>query len=95
MWQGVHWDYQTILDEHYRLRATYDAILTDGAAYNFRVDGEQMDGWFVTLVPLEIARRFGAIHFESAGMVALWIYLGWFTAIAVYLLWFGLRNPRN
>jgi serine/threonine-protein kinase len=51
VWRGVTYDFQDILAEHVELRDRYGAILVDGATYSFRVNGQPMYGWYITLVP--------------------------------------------
>ena len=66
VWQGVRYDYQTILSEHQRLRELYGAVLVDGATYTFRLNGQPMAGWFVTLVPKAYPNADGALAWCTA-----------------------------
>ena len=50
-WEGVTYGYAEILADHAARRAAWDAVLVDGATYNFTSGGEQMVGWYITLVP--------------------------------------------
>lgn len=68
-WQGVTYDFQAILAEHEALRQRYGAILVDGATYSFRVSGQPMAGWFITLVPRAYPGSEGALAWCTAEQI--------------------------
>jgi hypothetical protein len=45
---GATWGASEILAEHNGLREQYKAILVDGGAYKFQLDGQPMTGWYLT-----------------------------------------------
>ncbi len=58
---GVVFGYEEILADHMAHRAAYDAVLIDGGTYNFNLDGDQMTGWYMTLVPQPFGTFEGAL----------------------------------
>ncbi len=68
-WQGVTYDFQAILAEHEALREQYGAILVDGATYSFRVSGQPMAGWYITLVPRAYPNPEGALAWCTAEQI--------------------------
>lgn len=49
-WEGITYGYLDIWSEHEILRAYYNVVLVEGSRYNFELGGEQMAGWYITLV---------------------------------------------
>jgi serine/threonine-protein kinase PknK len=49
---GITYGPVEILADHTERRTDYDAVLVDGGTYNFRANNQQMDGWYITIVPL-------------------------------------------
>lgn len=68
-WRGVTYDFQAILAEHEALRVQYGAILVDGSTYSFRIGGEPMAGWFITLVPRAYPNFEGALAWCNAEQI--------------------------
>jgi hypothetical protein len=53
---GISFGYSEILDDHRSRRDAFGAIVADGGTYNFRTDNAQMNGWYITLVPVAFDR---------------------------------------
>ncbi len=64
-WEGVTYDHVAIRELHLALDAQYGALLIDGSEFVFRVDGERMDGWFVTIADVAFADPQGALDWCS------------------------------
>ena len=59
--RGIVYGYDEILDDHRMHRQEYGAVLVDGGSYNFNLDGEQMEGWFMTIIPEPFDTSEGAL----------------------------------
>jgi hypothetical protein len=68
-WEGVIYGYPEIWSEHQFLRSFYNVILVEGSGYNFEIDGEQMAGWYITLVAEPFFSSDGALNWcRAAGI---------------------------
>jgi hypothetical protein len=57
VWAGVSYDLPTILAEHSKYRAKYQAILIRGDKFNFQLSSD----WYVTVVPIAYDTSDGAL----------------------------------
>ena len=68
-WEGVIYGYPEIWSEHQFLRSYYNVVLVEGGRYNFEIDGEQMAGWYITLVAEPFFSSDGALNWcRAAGI---------------------------
>ena len=56
-YEGVLYGPVEILNEHSLLRGAYDTILVDGGEYAFTMGEDNMEGWYLTIVPTSFATK--------------------------------------
>lgn len=56
-YEGVLYGPVEILNEHSLLRGAYDTILVDGGEYAFTMGEDNMEGWYLTIVPASFATK--------------------------------------
>jgi serine/threonine-protein kinase len=62
VWQETEFGFPEIWAEHLDLDARYGALLVSGAEYTFELDGQRMDGWFITIVDQSWSDPEGALN---------------------------------
>lgn len=65
-YEGVLYGPVEILDEHLLLRGAYETILVDGGEYAFTMGEDNMEGWYLTIVPSSFATKDAANEWCTA-----------------------------